>query len=154
MNSIQMTTNLSDKAFFEMLASSPRQVREVLFSRFQVKSSTSRTTISPVERRFERAAVLKLRLNQATSSQEETLCKELIRNWLYTKRPMLKAAMDFLGIKNDNGLVDNDEGIFDSVTADKARALYEHLAKSFDPEEVALYLRFMAVPHAEKAILA
>ena len=143
MNSIHLTAQLSDQAFADMLASSPRQVREVLFSKFHIKSDLVKNTISPVAKRFERARLLKERLGIAKSAQENQLCQELIRNWLFTKRPMLKAAMDFLNVPNDNGLVDSEENIFSKLESTKLEELKNYLVQNFSEEEVNTYLNFM-----------
>ena len=63
------------------------------------------------------------------------MCEELVRNWLYTKRPLLKATLDHLGVKNDNGLVDEDPVFFQELSAEKVKELVTHLtAQGHQPE--------------------
>ena len=54
------------------------------------------------------------------------------------QRPMMGAFLDALGIKHENGLIE-DEGM-QAPDAERLKAAAATLAKSYAPEDVALYL--------------
>ena len=90
----------------------------------------------------------------AEGEQENRLCEELVRNWLYTKRPLLKATLDYLGIKNDNGLVEEEPTFFQELTAEKVKELVTHLkGAGYQAEHIALYLHFVKTPHVDVTAL-
>ena len=105
---------MSDVTFTELVAVSPRKVRETLFQRLGIKAK--KTIGLKVHAKAEdRTKKLHEKLKTATTDQENRLCEELVRNWLYTKRPLLKATLDYLNIKNDNGLVDEEPTFFQEI---------------------------------------
>ena len=105
MQFVGLVNKMSAQTFAELVAASPRKTRETLFQRLGIKAK--KTIGLKVHGKLEdRTKKLHEKLKGADSEQENRLCEELVRNWLYTKRPLLKATLDHLGIKNDNGLVD------------------------------------------------
>ena len=83
----------------------------------------------------ERTKKLHERLKAAQTQQEDKLCEELVRNWLYTKRPLLKSTLDHLGVKNDNGLVEEEPTFFKELTVEKVTELVNLLKKEGHPDE-------------------
>ncbi len=149
MDPIALTGQISDATFAEMVQSSSRKVREVLYSQFGIKTK-KKFSANLQERRDERVRKLHERLKTGSTKQEAEVCRELIRNWLYGKRPLLKSTLDFLEVPNDNGLVEIELDFFTNLHEDKVEALVKYLCTQFQPEHVAIYLRFVEVPHLDK----
>jgi hypothetical protein len=147
---IQMVAAMSEATFGEVVGSSPRKIRETLFARMNIKAK-KQIGLKVHGKLEERSKKLHERLKQAGSEQENRLCEELIRNWLYTKRPLLKATLDHLGVKNDNGLVDEEPTFFKDLPSDKVKDLFAVLRAEFPVEHIGLYLAFVGVPGVEEA---
>jgi hypothetical protein len=149
---IDLVAKMTDETFAELVAASPRKIRETLFQRLGIKAK--KTIGLKVHGKLEdRTKKLHEKLRTATTENENRLCEELVRNWLYTKRPLLKATLDYLNIKNDNGLVDEEPTFFQELSADKVKELVTHLkAQGFQAEHIALYLHFVKTPHVDDVI--
>lgn len=147
-----LTANMSTETFSEMMAVSPRQVREILYSQLGIKGKSKSLLKNLQQKKEERILKLHESLKQSKSKRESEVCKELIRNWLYSKRPMLKSALDFLGVPNENGLIDSEPTLFTELPKEKVKSLFDHLATEFPKEHVAIYLKFMETPHLETVV--
>lgn len=152
MQFIDLVAKMSDETFAELVSASPRKIRETLFQRLGIKAK--KTIGLKVHGKLEdRTKKLHEKLRGATTEQEDRLCEELVRNWLYTKRPLLKATLDYLSIKNDNGLVDEEPTFFQELTLEKVQAMVAHLkGQGFPAEHIALYLHFVKTPHVDEVI--
>lgn len=149
MEFIDLVAKMTDDTFAEMVQSSPRKIRETLFQRLGIKAKKT-IGLKVHAKAEERTKKLQEKLKTATSEQENRLCEELVRNFLYTKRPLLKATLDHLGIKNDNGLVDEEPTFFQELSAEKVKALVDHLrGQGFPVEHIVTYLRFVKTPHLD-----
>lgn len=149
MDFIALVAKMADDTFAEMVQASPRKIRETLFQRLGIKAKKT-IGLKVHAKAEERTKKLQEKLKSATSEQENRLCEELVRNFLYTKRPLLKATLDHLGIKNDNGLVDEEPTFFQELGADKVQGLVEHLrGQGFATEHILTYLRFVKTPHLD-----
>ncbi|MEW5853678.1 MAG: hypothetical protein AB2A00_33190 [Myxococcota bacterium] len=140
---------MSQAKFSELMAKSPRQVRETLFNRLQIKAEKKSVVPRPHQKNEERIKKLHVRLAQcpANAKNEQELCEELIRNWLVGKTPMLVATLDHFGVKHENGLTETEIDFFEKLEPAKVKELVGLLAPKFDAEEMAIYLRFLKVPH-------
>lgn len=149
---IDLVNKMSADTFAELVAASPRKIRETLFQRLGIKAK--KTIGLKIHGKIEdRTKKLREKLRAADSENEDRLCEELVRNWLYTKRPLLKATLDHLGIKNDNGLVDEEPTFFQQLTADKVRELVTDLTgQGYQAEHIAVYLHFVKTPHVDDVI--
>ena len=143
---------MSQETFEEVIGKSPRSVREVLFSRFAIKAKAKIGLKNIAAKKRERARKLHDRLKLAGGEKEQEVGCELIRNWLFSHRAMLKSALDFLGIANDDGLVEEETDFFSQLSKEKIKELVLHLGKSFPPEEIEIYLMFVEVPHLDDAL--
>ena|SRR5688500_13906918 len=152
MQFIDLVAKMSEDTFAELVSASPRKIRETLFQRLGIKAK--KTIGLKVHGKLEdRTRKLHEKLKAAQTEQEDRLCEELVRNWLYTKRPLLKATLDYLNIKNDNGLVDEEPTFFTELSAEKVKETVEHLkGQGFAPEHIALYLHFVKTPHVDEAV--
>ncbi len=149
MEFIDLVAKMSDDTFAEMVQASPRKIRETLFQRLGIKAKKT-IGLKVHAKAEERTKKLQEKLRAARSDQENRLCEELVRNFLYTKRPLLKATLDHLGVKNDNGLVDEEPTFFQELTPDKLKGLVDHLrGRDFPLEHILTYLRFVKAPHLD-----
>lgn len=146
MDPILIISRASEDTFSEMIQLSPRKIREAMYSQFGIKGKTSLLKRLQ-QNRDDRVFKLRERLVSSVSKQESELCKELIRNWLYTKRPMLKAALDFLHVPNEDGLVDEEPDFFEKLSDSQVKELVSHLKREYKEDHVEIYLRFMGTPH-------
>lgn len=147
---IGLVSNMTLDTFQEVIAASPRRIRETLFGRLGIKAKKRGVGIQVHGRLEERARKLHERLKSGSSQQENELCSELLRNWLFTKRPMLKAALDHLGIQNDNGLIEEEPTFFQELDEAKVKELWAALTAEFPAEHARLYLAFVQTPHLDK----
>ncbi len=150
---VSMVADMTEDTFAEVISASPRKIRETLFARMNIKAKKS-IGLKVHSKLEERTKKLHDRLKQSQSEQENRLCEELVRNWLFTKRPLLKATLDHLGVKNDNGLVDEEPEFFKELTNDKVKELRSVLEKEHPAEHIKLYLKFVGVPDDALAALA
>lgn len=150
MDSIAITAAMSETTFAEIMSCASRKVREVLFAQMSVKAKKKGLTLKVHGKRDERVRKLHERLKVASGTRENEICQELIRTWLYTKRPMLKSALDFLKVPNEDGLVDTELDFFADLTLDQVLSLKSHLETQFLSEEVKIYLNFVNVAHLDK----
>lgn len=143
---------ISFETFSEVIAVSPRKVRESLFSHYGVKSKDRSILSSMKEKKEARIRFLHKTLQDAQKPKEQEFLKELFRNWLFHQRPLLKATLDYLDVDNDNGLVEVETDFFKDLKEDKVSALVKHLKPQFSADSILVYLTFMEVPHLEKYI--
>ncbi|MCP4498379.1 MAG: hypothetical protein GY822_00225 [Deltaproteobacteria bacterium] len=154
MDYIALVTKVSEDKFIEVVSSAPRKIRETLFGRLGIKAK-KRVGLKLHGKLEDRSRQLHARLKEGKSSEENDLCEELLRNWLFTKRPLLKATLDYLEVKNDDGLVDEEPAFFQELAEEKVAAMIEYLkGEGFAGEEIYVYLAFMSVPHLDDKLLA
>ncbi len=148
MDAILITAQMSEDTFSDVLSASSRKVREILYSKLGIKAQAKKNhLVSARNKRDERARKLHERLGKGKTKQEADVCLELIRNWLMTKRPMLKSALDFLQVPNDNGLVDTETDFFKNLSEEQVKSLLKYLNEQYPQEHVWIYLQLMDVPH-------
>ncbi len=141
----KLIQEMPEPYFGKVLTACPRRSRETLFSRFSIpKAKKSATVLLPGK---DPARIRKLQVAIASVSdddqQGQQLAEELIRVYLMSKRSLLGAALDAIGVDHQDGLTDDDLDGFSDLSAEEAHDLAEDLGKDFDPLDVALYLRFM-----------
>lgn len=133
--------------FRELVAASPRAVREEVFRRTGIKArrkggAAALQSRGKADKRIEK-------LHEALSeglALEDRLVEEMVRNYLYTRRPLLADAMDFLEVEHDEGLTNADLDFMQELDAKRRDALRAHLSPKHDAADVELYLSFMGVP--------
>lgn len=150
MNYTDLIKKISFETFSDVIAVSPRKVRESLFSHYGIKTK-GRTIFSSIKDKKEvRIKHLHDVLKNAGNTREQEFLKELFRNWLFHQRPLLKETLDFLGVENDNGLVEIETDFFKDLDQAKVGQLVNHLTPTFPKDAILVYLTFMEVPHLEK----
>ena len=153
MDSVEIIRGMSEETFTEVVNTSPRKVRETLYARMGIKGKKKKIGLRVHAKAEDRALKLLERLKNAASENEIELCTELLRNWLYHQRPMLKATLDFLDVPNDNGLTEQETDFFETLEEAKVKQLVSHLKETgFSVDHIATYLYFVNVPHLESAL--
>lgn len=151
MNFNELVKKISFETFCEVIAVSPRKVRESLFAHYGIKNKSRSILSSIKEKKEQRFRHLHERLQDANKPKEQEFLKELFRNWLFHKRPLLKACLDYLGVENDNGLVEIETDFFKELSEKKVSELVSYLKADFPSDEILIYLTFMEVPYLDKS---
>ena len=150
---IDIISDLGPDTFGEIFAINPRGVREALFNKLGIKAQTRKIGISVGNKNHERVRALYDRLLGEKGKVERELAGELLRNWLFTQRPMLVDTMNHFGVKHDNGLTEQEIDFFESLEKDKVEELVKLLVPKHGKQAVSVYLRYLKVPGAV-AVLA
>lgn len=133
--------------FVAIVSASPKAYREELFRRGNIKVKGSAFSLASASKNHVRSEKLHQAIVDGLDLGDQVL-EELIRNYLYTLRPMLAAALDSLGVKHDHGLTDEDLDFIRTLEPARAAALRSALTATFEASDVNLYLDFMGVPSA------
>src|SRR5262245_10836647 len=112
----ELIGKISFDTFNDVISLSPRKVRESLFSHYGVKSKTRGLLTSVKDKKQERVLTLHETLKKANKPRELEFLKELLRNWLFHQRPLLKTTLDFLKVENDEGLTEVETDFFKDLT--------------------------------------
>lgn len=139
---------VSYEKFQEIYSLAPRASRQIIAKRCGVKKNT-KGSIAGMKERNEK--LIKDIYDAMLLHNDHQLAEQLIRNWLYNKRPMLKAALDYMNIPNEDGLTENDLDAFETMNEEECKKLQDTLAKDFPAEDVYIYLKFLNVPHVAAA---
>jgi hypothetical protein len=140
----ELLTTMSESYFTEVVAASPKKFREEVFRRVGIKAKGGAFSLSSNKKNEVRIKRL-FQVMQEGMTLEDQVAEELIRNYLYTLRPLLAEALDFFQVPHDNGLTDADLDFMTKLEADKANELRSKLTKSHAEADVDLYLRFMNI---------
>ncbi|MEE8410743.1 MAG: hypothetical protein V3T05_14175 [Myxococcota bacterium] len=141
---------LSADKFAEVLAASSRKARETYFHRHGVRAPGGGRFSKPGAKNEARTAKLYEALQ---SESDDEMAEEVLRTWLLTKRVMLAAALDHLGIEHNDGLTESDDlSKFEKLSARDAKSLISKLENVAPVEDVGIYLRFMGAKNVDKAL--
>lgn len=146
----ELLQKLSFTTFSEIVQVAPRKVRESLYSHYGIKNKSKGLLTSLKDKKENRVKNLHEALAGAKNPREQEFLKELLRNWLFHQRPLLKATLDFLKIENDNGLVEVETDFFAKLKDEEVKALVDHLQPNFPKDSILIYLTFMEVPGINK----
>ena len=143
--------SLAADKFNEIIGASSRKSREIYFHRHGIDAPKMSSLFPrPGAKNAARATDLFARLQEV---EDEELAEEIVRTWLLSKRPMLAAALDHLGIVHDNGLTESDDvKKFESLSVKEIRALVDKLSGVSAREDIAIYLRFMGTQKLDEAL--
>jgi len=144
--------SLDLEKFTEILSTSGRKAREVYFHRHNIRPpKTSGIPKVGAKNEFRTNALYDV-LRQR---DDEELAEELLRTWLLTKRSLLAAALDHLGIPHKDGLTDSDDvNRIEKLNAQELRGLYEKLKGVAPVDEIAVYLKFMGAQGVDDVVKA
>jgi hypothetical protein len=146
----ELIRSISFNTFSEVIEISPRKVRESLYSHYGVKTKSRNVLVSLKDKKEQKYKQLHEALQKAKNEKEQNFLKELFRNWLFHKRPLLKETLDFLGVPNDNGLIEQEPDFFKALSKEKISSLINHLKPKFPTDEILIYLTFMEVPRIKE----
>ncbi|MFO0723760.1 MAG: hypothetical protein U1E65_08270 [Myxococcota bacterium] len=130
--------------FAALIAACPKNFREDLFRRAGVRTKTNTFALSAAPKTQVRAEKLHEAINGGLDLGDDVL-EEVIRNYLYTRRPMLAEALDHFEVPHENGLTDQDISFIETLPTEKKDALRTRLEGKYDRDDVALYLQFMKI---------
>lgn len=145
-----LVKTISFETFSDVIAVSPRKVRESLFSHYGIKTKSRSILSSIKEKKETRIKNLQTVLRDVNQPREQEFLKELFRNWLFHQRTLLKTTLDFLGVENDDGLVEIETDFFKELSEKKVEELIAHLDGKFSRDAILIYLTFMEVPFLNK----
>ena len=127
------------RAFWSDDESEPQQVEAIVHIARQMKFRAQFVQKLPVEKRIRYLATV-------PGVPESVAGRALVAHHLTTKRPMLKAFLDQLGIAHEEGLISSH---VDPPSADRLAAAAEALAATYPAEDVHLYLATLLAQDAE-----
>lgn len=147
----QILRTVSATKFGEVLGASSRKAREAYFHRHGVRSpKTAGRMPRPGAKNEARIAALYEALQ---AREDDEMVEEMLRTWLLSKRPLLAAALDHLGIPHDNGLTESDEvSRFEKLSRGDLKGLVEALTHVAPAEDIGIYLKFMGVSEVDEAL--
>ncbi len=137
--------------FAEIFSASSRKARETYLHRHGVRAAAPTSRIQRVGAKTEaRVAAL---FEILARDDDDEMAEELLRTWLLTKRPMLAAALDHLGISHTQGLTDSDDlKRFTKLSKREIRALVEIITPHGSRQDAALYLEYMGAEDVADAL--
>ncbi|MEI6805971.1 MAG: hypothetical protein WCK49_05630 [Myxococcaceae bacterium] len=148
MDSIALISKTSEPTFEAMISSCSRKVRDTLYARMGIKvKPVGGVTLQLGKHKGDQVKKLHEKFKNSDSKAESDVCQEIIRNWLYTQRPMLKATLDFLKVPNQDGLVETELDFFKTLSESDTKAVFNHVSGQFPAEHVWIYLNFVEVPN-------
>jgi hypothetical protein len=144
---VNIVRSLSKEKFVEMLGAVPRQSREQYFMRHSIKAPRSRGLPRAGAKNEYRMAALFEALQQ---HEDEELSEELLRSWLLTRRPLLCAALDHLGIEHTDGLTESDDvERIAKLKLAQLQPLLEKICEVAPRDEALIYLHFMGATEVQ-----
>lgn len=144
---LELLTQLDQERFNDVLTASPKKFREELFRRAGISVKNNAFSLKSSGKNEVRIQKLHSALKDGMDVKQE-VAEELIRNYLYTRRPMLADALDHFKVAHDNGLTDDDLAFIETLEPAKGAELKSLLASKHDARDVELYFAFMNIPCA------
>lgn len=138
----------SAERFQAILAASPRKFREEVFRRAGIKGKGNTTFSLKSNPKSEERYQKLYEAIQAGLELDDEVSEEIIRNYFFTRRPLLAEALDFLGVAHDQGLTNEDLDFIAELPEEKGTELRALLQRSHDQADVDLYLGYMNINHA------
>lgn len=146
-NPLDLLLAMDTDRFAVVLAASPKKFREQLYRLAGIRIKGDAFSVSSVGKNRQRAEKLHERFRNGLELKDEVV-EEIIRNYLFTQRPLLADALDLLGVKHDQGLTDEDLDFIAELPEDSGREIRSKLAAAHSEVDVDLYVRFMGIPGA------
>lgn len=140
-------SKLEAEQFGEVLNASPKKFREEIFRRAGVKNKGGAFALKANGKTEVRVKKLRAAILEGFKLEDE-LADEVIRNYLYTRRPLLAEALDFLEVEHDEGLTDAELDFIQELAPERGTHLRDLLCRSHAEADVDLYMAFMNVPMA------
>ena len=138
---------LSDELMAEIYALCPRRVRNMLEGKYGHGKPRNGRQVSLKFGKNRAQEALTVRAGIVAGGDTQ-MAEELIKTYLYGKRPLLKDTLDYLGLPNEDGLTDGELDVLEQATPETLRALFAVLReKGHSIEDIALYFAFTKVEH-------
>lgn len=138
---------LSDEKVAEIYGLCPRRVRNMLEGKYGKGKVHSGRQVSLKFGKNRSQEALSVR-SGIVAGNDTQMAEELIKTYLYTKRPMLKDTLDYLGLPNDNGITDGELDLLEKASPETLSALIAVLReKGHGLEDIAIYFAFTKVEH-------
>jgi hypothetical protein len=137
--------SLTVEKFAEIFSASSRKARETYFHRLGVRVAGKTGGFAKPGAKNE-ARIAKLFEVISGGKEDDEMAEELLRTWLLTKRSMLGAALDHLGVEHDNGLTESEDlSRFENLSKREVASLRSALETHAAPDDIVVYLKFMGV---------
>lgn len=137
----ELVGKIRDVKFLEIYNASSRRTRNMLEGMYARKAKKGRM-VSIKSGKNKKAIALSVKTGIHAKGDDQ-MAEELLKNWLYHKPTLLKAALDFFGIENENGITEQELDPLLEADAETLSSMMDELTGSgHDPEEVAIYLAF------------
>lgn len=145
----ELLEKIDDDKFLEIYSACSRKIRNMLEGIYLKKRKKGRkVSLRAGKKKVESAISVR---NGIVEAQEEQMAEEIFKTWFYTKRDLLKAALDFFGIENEDGITESDLDELEQASAEKVTELKTKLlAKGIDLKDLAIYLAFMKVENMKE----
>ncbi|MCK6545814.1 hypothetical protein L6R52_08095 [Myxococcota bacterium] len=143
----ELVAQLDTERFHLLISASPKKFREEIFRRAGIKAKGDVFSLKSSGKNEVRTQKLHSALKEGLDLGENVV-EELIRNYLFTLRPMLADALDHFDVPHDNGLTDHELDFIEKLDPAKGRELRDKLAAKYDGHDVDLYFGFMNIPCA------
>lgn len=141
---------IREDKFIEIYFACPRKIRNTLEAKHARKARRRGRRVSLRSERNKAKAALQVREGLVKSGDSE-MAEEVLKTWLYDKRPMLKEALDFFEIENEDGITGRDIDAFEKAPGEKIEELLDLLSnKGYDVEDIAIYMAFMQAEHFDE----
>jgi hypothetical protein len=145
--------SVTAEKFAEILGASGRKAREVYFHRHNIRPPKVGRGLpkAGAKNEFRTAALF----DALRERDDDELAEEVLRTYLLTKRPLLVATLDHLGIAHQDGLTDSDDvKKLETLSGSDLKALVAKLKDVAAADDIALYLKFMGAPGVDEALAA
>lgn len=134
--------SVTPEKFSEIFSASSRKARETYFHRHGVRGKGGSGFARPGAKT--EARIAKLYDVISSGADDDEMAEEILRTWLLTKRAMLAAALDHLGIEHQDGLTESEEvAKFGKLSKKDVAKMLPALEAHGSNEDAVVYLKFM-----------
>ncbi len=143
----EIIERLGEDKFAAIFNGLTRKMRTMLESMF-VKKRKGRLVSLKSRKKDRPQAAKKVWLGLQDESGNQ-YADEILRAYFFERRELLKTALDFFEIPNEDGITNQELTALEQADAETLRTLFDALvSKEFDPLDIALYLVFLKTEHA------
>jgi len=144
----ELLEKIDDDKFVEIYLACSRKIRNMLEGIYLKKRKKGRKVSLKAGKNKAKAA-LSVR-NGIVDAAEEQMAEEIFKTWLYARRDLLKAALDFFEIENEDGITESDLDDLEQAPVEKLVSLREKLVvDGIELKDLAIYLAFMKVENMQ-----
>lgn len=139
---------IPDEKFVEIYKACSRKIRNMLEGQFLPKKKKGKkVSLKSIKNRDKNALAVR---DGIVKSEDDQMAAEIVKTWLYSKRELLKDALDYFEIPNEDGITQKDLDPIEGASGETLSSLFAHLQeKGHDPLEIGLYLAFIDVQNLD-----